>query len=101
MKRITNPRFQLVSGIVDRERHDGLDHMNGKKKGLLTNCTHSEANFTVRSAWGISKYLSYMLTRANGEICFIVKMTNEGQRKMSSSLEIYFLFVDGADEHDK
>ncbi len=42
-----------------------------------------------------------MLTRANGEICFIVKMTNEGQRKMSSSLEFYFLFGDGADEHDK
>ena len=43
----------------------------------------------------------YMLTRANGEMCFIVKMTNEGQRKMSSTLEFYFLFVDGADEHDK
>ena len=42
-----------------------------------------------------------MSTRANGEICFIVKMTNEGQRKMSSSLEFYFLFGDGADEHDK
>ena len=34
MKRITKPR--LVSSIVDRERHDGLDHMNGKKKDLVT-----------------------------------------------------------------
>ena len=65
---------------------------------------HIEACLTVPSArYYIKVYINMthnMLTRANGEICFIVKITNEGQGKMSSSLEFYFLFCDGADELD-